>query len=123
MALHEPGSFSNEKDTNRCRRSTTAMDEISKRMVSSLDKKIPYLIANRDKIPPWGLYLAYKTYVVYMQKRQDNDELDVSDKLRLLKKVLSVANGRWKVAGSYLKLIEAREVIDLNPIEDEPFRG
>lgn len=114
MALHEPGTSPNEKDEIRRRRATAAMDEISERMISSLEKKIPYLVANRDKIPPWGLHLAYRSYVIYMQKHQRESEMDVSETLRLLKKLLSIIDGRWKAAGAYLKIIEAREAMNLD---------
>jgi hypothetical protein len=48
-----------------------------------------------------------------MEKNQKETDLETSEALRLLKQTLSVINGKWKLAGAYLKLIEAREVMGL----------
>lgn len=113
MALHEPGTSPNEKDESRRQRATTAMDDISRSVTANLSEKIPYLVANRNKISPWGLHLVYRAYVAYMEKNQKETDLETSEALRLLKQTLSVINGKWKLAGAYLKLIEAREVMGL----------
>lgn len=76
--------------------------------------KMPYLVANRDKIPPWGLHLAYRTYINCMQKQGEvARHEDTSEALSQLNQTLTVMDERWKVAGTYLKLIEAREAMGI----------
>jgi hypothetical protein len=90
------------------------MDQIFGNMTRNLDKKMPYLVANWNRIPPWGLHLAYRASINCMQKQGEgalNEEN--AEALQWLHKTLTVMDGRWKVASTYLKLIEARKVMGI----------
>jgi hypothetical protein len=89
------------------------MAEITRDVTRDLEEKIPYLVANRNTIPPWGLHLAYRAYITCIQRDTEGRGEEISEALRLLKQSLSIMDGRWKVAGTYLRLIEAREVMGL----------
>lgn len=82
-------------------------------MTRNLEQKMTYLVANRDTIPPWGLHMTYRAYVTCLQKYKKGESEGISEALRLLKQTLSVIDGRWKLAGVYLRLIEAREAMGL----------
>lgn len=81
-------------------------------MARNLEDKIPYLITNRNKIPPWGLHLAYRVYLICVRKSTVRGDKSTPEALPL-KQTLSVLDGRWKAAGTYLKLIEAREAMGI----------
>lgn len=103
-----------EHNQNKRHYAESAMDQIVGNMTRNLDKKMPYLVANRNRIPPWGLYLAYRASINCMQNQGERAVNDENAKaLQWLHKTLTVMDSRWKAAGTYLKLIEAREVMDI----------
>lgn len=114
VVLYEHSISASDQNQNQRRRAELAMDQIFGNTIRNMDQKMPYLVTDRNRIPPWGLHIAYRASINCIQKRREgamNEEN--AEALKWLHQTLTVMDGRWKVAGTYLKLIEAREVMGI----------
>jgi hypothetical protein len=64
-----------------------------------LPDKITYLKQNIQRIPTWGLYLAYRADVTYLRLEHELGSPGSIEELQNLRQTLRTMDTRWRVAG------------------------
>ncbi|KAF2649251.1 putative fungal-specific transcription factor [Lophiostoma macrostomum CBS 122681] len=112
LALHTPG-LENELDQNnsteRTQRARAVIDNTTDRIWSNLIERQCFLGRDREDLSPWGLFFAYRICNIHMHARPD--DASARTMVDSLKTGLVFIDSRWNLAGAYLQLIEAQEVM------------
>ncbi|KAH8802607.1 putative fungal-specific transcription factor [Xylogone sp. PMI_703] len=96
--------------TDYIQRQKTRSDSLAKKIIGALEGKMIHVAQNRLAISPWGLFCVYQAAVTYLQLSRQSDERYIIDSLALTRQTLNMMRTRWNAAGTYLQLLEAREV-------------
>ncbi|KAJ5288656.1 hypothetical protein N7478_001686 [Penicillium angulare] len=114
VALYTPWLSSNaaeEVESDYSRRGRVVLQQITNQINANLIERQCFLGRDPEDISPWGMYFGYQVCGAHMRSgRKSQQEAEV---VKSLREGFVAINMRWGVAGVYLQLLEAQQVIRL----------
>ncbi|PLB46055.1 putative fungal-specific transcription factor [Aspergillus steynii IBT 23096] len=112
VALHTtrlPSERAITQDTDRTRCARAVIQQITDRISANLVERQCFAGRDPEDMSPWGLFFAYRVCVSHTHCPQET--ASSQEVVRSIKEAFLAINTRWNVAGVYLQLLEAQEVV------------
>ncbi|KAK6595323.1 fungal specific transcription factor domain-containing protein [Botrytis cinerea] len=114
LALHtsslspHPSNPPSPLDQHRTERKAQLLQRITQRIIANMSTPRSLLGRDPNSISPWALFFGYHMCVEQIRSKDPSSH----DIVVLVRKGFEEADVRWNVAGVYLRLLEAHEVMD-----------
>ena len=98
----------------RYTRAVSAFSTVSQKIVSLCKNLLEVQPAALETTSPFFLFSVYKTAALWLLVDGARKESGTAENLTTLTNTLRMMDHRWKSAGAYLQILEAREVMAMS---------